>query len=291
MTTQTSTAQQWLDTESYPFEHQYLELDAGTMHYVDEGEGEVILFVHGTPTWSFLYRDYIKSFSATHRCIAIDHLGFGLSDKPTDFSGKPQDHARNLETFILELDLKDITLVVHDFGGPIGLAAAIEQPDRIQRIVLANSWLWATRDDPATLEIDKLLNSELGEQYYLDMNFSAQVLLKQAFYDSTKLSEDVHQQYTSPFPDRDSRLAMLNIGKALVGESDWYQKQWEQLDKLENKEWLFLWGKHDPFLNIGYLDRWKARFPNVKFHTLESGHFIQEEQPEESIRLIREFIQ
>ena len=113
----------WLDRSVYPFAHSYARLEAGTMHYVDEGEGETLLFVHGTPTWSFLYRDMIQALSKNHRCVAIDHLGFGLSEKPEKFSGLPEDHAENLAAFIKKLDLRDITLVVHDFGGPIGLGA------------------------------------------------------------------------------------------------------------------------------------------------------------------------
>lgn len=87
-------AQNWLDRVLYPFESKYVQLEAGSMHYVDEGKGEILLFVHGTPTWSFLYRDIIKTLSLNYRCIAIDHLGFGLSANPGSFSGTPQDHAK-----------------------------------------------------------------------------------------------------------------------------------------------------------------------------------------------------
>jgi len=116
------TAQKWLDTKEYPFSSNYLETQWGKIHYLDEGKGETILFVHGTPTWSFLYRNYIKELSKNYRCIALDHLGFGLSDKPKNFPGTPQLHSENLKALIDALQLKDITLVVHDFGGPIGLS-------------------------------------------------------------------------------------------------------------------------------------------------------------------------
>lgn len=127
-------AQDWLDTAEYPFRHHYADLRNGKMHYVDEGKGDVILFVHGTPSWSFLYRNYIKTFSADYRCIAIDHIGFGLSEKSESFVGSPQEHARNLSEFIRKLELQNITLVVHDFGGPIGLAAAMDNPERIKKL-------------------------------------------------------------------------------------------------------------------------------------------------------------
>ena len=118
-------AQKWLNKSLYPFENHYIQLSSGKMHYVDQGKGDVILFVHGSPTWSFLYRDFISSMSKKYRCIAIDHIGFGLSEKPEDFDGKPQSHSKNLTSFIKKLDLKEITLVVHDFGGPIGIGLSL----------------------------------------------------------------------------------------------------------------------------------------------------------------------
>ena len=98
---------EWLDSTLYPFENKYIQLESGKMHYVDEGEGELILFVHGTPTWSLLYRDYIRELSKNHRCIAMDHIGFGLSDKPSEFEGSPQAHSKNLKEFIEKLVLNN----------------------------------------------------------------------------------------------------------------------------------------------------------------------------------------
>ncbi|MEM9329375.1 MAG: alpha/beta fold hydrolase [Bacteroidota bacterium] len=171
MSTTTHT-QSWIDTALYPFESRYVRLEAGNMHYVEEGHGRTLLFVHGTPTWSFLYRDFIKALSKSYRCIAIDHLGFGLSEHPDLLPGTPQWHAKNLSEFMRKMDLQDITLVVHDFGGPIGLGAGIEQSERIQSVVLFNSWLWATAEEASARKIDKMLNSALGKFLYLNMNFS-----------------------------------------------------------------------------------------------------------------------
>ena len=93
-------AQQWLDTTLYPFENKFIQLDAGKMYYVDEGEGDIILFVHGTPAWSFLYREHITELSKKHRCITVDHIDFGLSEKPENFDGTPQSHSKNLTEFM-----------------------------------------------------------------------------------------------------------------------------------------------------------------------------------------------
>lgn len=284
-------SQNWIDTNLYPFQHNYLSLEAGKMHYVDEGKGTVVLFVHGTPTWSFLYRDFIKELSKNHRCIAIDHLGFGLSEKPDSFAGTPQLHAQNLSEFIKALDLKDITLVVHDFGGPIGLAAGIENHQRIKRIVLFNTWLWETKENKDAQKIDKIVNSGLGRFLYLNINFSPKVLLKKGFADKKNLTKAVHKQYIKPFPTKASRQSLLNIAKALTGSSDWYEEQWNQLDKLQDKEWLILWGTEDTFISMEYLDKWKHRLPKAKVVELECGHFVQEEETEASIAAILSFME
>lgn len=286
----TAFSQSWVDTSLYPFENKFLRLEAGNMHYVDEGKGDLILFIHGTPTWSFLYRDFIKDLSKDHRCIAIDHLGFGLSEKPDSVSGTPEWHAQNLSEFIKKLDLQDITLVVHDFGGPIGLAAGIENSERIKRVVLFNSWLWATNKGKQAQKIDKTLNSGLGKFLYLNMNFSSKVLLKKGFANKKNLSKEVHEQYIKPFPDKGSRIPLLNLGKALVGSSDWYQDQWEKLDPLAEKEWLILWGTKDEFITKENLHKWQERLPSVRTIEFECGHFVQEEKTEESINAIDAFI-
>lgn len=280
----------WLDTALYPFNSRFLRLEAGDMHYVDEGKGDVILFVHGTPTWSFLYRNLIKELSKDYRCIAIDHLGFGMSGKPDSVSGTPEWHANNLSEFIRKLNLEEITLVVHDFGGPIGLAAGIENSDRIKRVVLFNSWLWAIEEGKQVQQIDRIINSWLGKFLYLNMNISPKVLLKKGFDNKKNLSKEVHRQYIRPFPDKTARIPLLNLAKALVGSSDWYQDQWEKLDRLSDKEWLIMWGIKDEFITMEYLKKWQERIPNEKTKEFACGHFVQEERSEESIKEIMTFM-
>lgn len=289
--TSPSFAQDLLDTNLYPFENKYLNLIEGKMHYIDEGEGPSILFVHGTPTWSFLYRDIIKELSKDYRCIAIDHLGFGLSDKPDSSGGTPEWHASNLMEFIEQLDLDSLTLVVHDFGGPIGLAAGIEHSERIQKVVLFNSWLWATDQNKAALKVDKTVNTWLGSFLYLNANISPKLLLKKGFADKSKLSKASHQQYLLPFPNKASRIPLLQLAKALVGSSNWYQKQWEQLEQLENKEWLIIWGMKDEFITTEYLQKWQNRLPQAQTLKLDCGHFVQEEETLAAITAIKAFME
>ncbi len=222
--------------------------------------------------------------------MAIDHLGFGLSDKPADFAGTPARHAQMLAEFVEKLGLEDITLVVHDFGGPIGLGWANQHPDKVKRVVLFNSWLWETKSNPEVQKIDKLINSWLGRFLYLNMNFSPKVLLKKGFADKEKLSKEVHQHYLKPFPNKASRQGPYQLARALAGSSDWYQQQWELLDKLEDKQWLILWGIKDEFLRPEFLQRWQARLPQARVETFDCGHFVQEEAIAPVLKVMEAFL-
>lgn len=260
------------------------------MHYIDEGVGEVMLFIHGTPTWSFLYRDFIQSFSKSYRCVAIDHLGFGLSDHPEHIDGTPQSHSKNLIEFIDRLGLDQMTLVVHDFGGPIGLSAGIHHHQKVRQVIAFNTWLWETKSNPEVKKVNKILHSWFGRFLYLHLNFSPKVLLKKGFHDKKKLTRNIHRQYLSPFPNKTSRHTLLNLGMSLAGSSDWYELQWEHLDKLEKKPWLFLWGTKDEFITRQYLQKWKSRLPHAVVKEFDCGHFVQEEKTVESIHAIELFL-
>ena len=161
----------WLDQKEYPFNSNYFNVNGHQMHYIDEGQGETILFIHGTPSWSFDFRNVIKSLSKNYRCIAIDHVGFGLSDKPEFYDYSTQNHSWTLEKFVLELGLKNITLVLHDFGGPIGLDFAIRNSQLIKRITVLNSWLWSSEGDPKYLKLKRILKSPLLPFLYKYLNF------------------------------------------------------------------------------------------------------------------------
>ncbi len=129
----------WLDRNEYPFAPNWLDLEAGRLHYVDEGKGDPIVMIHGQPTWSFMYRKLVQDLCGDYRCVAPDLIGFGLSDKPSDWSYRVEAHGENLRRLIEQLGLKRITLVVHDWGGPIGMSYAVDHPDNIERIVFLNT--------------------------------------------------------------------------------------------------------------------------------------------------------
>jgi pimeloyl-ACP methyl ester carboxylesterase len=269
----------WLDTAEYPFTPRRLRLSAGEVSCVDEGHGPPILFVHGTPTWSFDWRFLIKELSGTHRCVAPDLLGFGLSEKPAGFGYRPEDHASVIRELIEQLDLREFTLVVHDFGGPIGLSA---YPERAKRLVLFNTWMWGTRDDKRLYRMGKIVRGPLGKLLYRGLNVSPTVIAPSAFGDKRKFTPKLKRHWVAPFPDWQSRIATWKLGASLAESSEWFASLWEQRERLRGKPTLLLWGMKDTAFRAPELERWQKFFGDsadtVRFET--AGHWPHEEEPE-----------
>jgi len=281
----------WLDTHEYPFTSHSFDVEGHRMHYVDEGQGQTLLFVHGTPSWSFEYRHLIKALSASYRCIAPDHLGFGLSDKPSDYAYRTRQHAANLGLLIQHLNLQDIILVVHDFGGPIGLHYAVNHPGNIQRLVILNTWLWSSTGEPEFEKNRKLLNNPFLPFLYRYLNFSARFLVPQSFGNRGKLSRLVHLHYTRPFGKPSQRLGTLAFARSLMHDQAWFEALWMKRACITDKPTLLLWGMKDPFIGGKHLDQFADHFFYRRVVRLEeAGHFPQEECPEIVIREIRAFL-
>lgn len=283
-------ANHWLDTSEYPFTSNYFNINGYKLHYIDEGQGETILFVHGAPSWSFDFRNIIKGISSHFRCVAIDHIGFGLSDKPEHYNYSTQNHSTTLEKFVLEKQLQKITLVVHDFGSPIGLNFAIQHPDNIKNLVILNSWLWSSKDDPDFIKMSKILKSPLLPLLYRYLNFSPKLFLPKSFGDR-RLSKHLLKQYTKPFADRTERNGALAFAKSLLNDQDWFQELWNNRHAISNKPTFFIWGMKDPVIKPKNLEKFVSGFPNSKAMRLETcGHFPQEEQPDIVTKLLIEFL-
>jgi haloalkane dehalogenase len=281
----------WLDRNAYPFEGKYIQVDGGNMHYVDEGEGPPVVMVHGTPTWSFLYRHMIKNLREDYRCIAMDHIGFGMSDKPESWAYAPEAHGHNLHLLMDALHLDDISLIVHDFGGPIGLSYAIAHPEKIRRIAMCNTWLWSLDEDDTVAKAAKIASGPIGKFLYRYFNFSARMLIKQGFRDSEKLTKEIHYQYIQPFDSRAKRSGTIGFAEALLGSGEWYESLWAKRGRLKGKPVQFLWGVHDGFLQSHMLEKWKSAFPEASVEELEAGHFVQDEQPDKVNQVLRDFLQ
>lgn len=281
----------WVNPALYPFESHFFDSGEGRMHYIDEGAGEVLLFVHGTPTWSFLYRQQIQALRTHYRCIAVDHLGFGLSDKPEAGNYHPARQAERLEQLVSALGLQEITLIVHDFGGPIGLHLAIRHPERVRRVILFNSWLWSTAEDPNARQAARFLKSRLGKWIYRQTNFSPKILLKQGFRDKKTLTREIHRHYLRPFGGAADRSGLFQIAQSLLGASDWFGELYRQRAQLAAIPALQLWGEQDPFIQGYQKDRWLEIFPDLEQHSLPAGHFAQEECAVEVNEKIRHFLE
>ena len=281
----------WLDKKEYPFESNYLNVDGNRLHYIDEGSGEVLLFVHGTPSWSFDFRNVIKPLSKHYRCVAFDHIGFGLSDKPKDYPYSIFQHTKNLGRLIEHLNLKNIHLVLHDFGGPIGVEYLLKNATNVSSVTFINSWLGSAEDDPEYQKMKKILKSPLLPILYRWFNFSPKILLPKSFGDK-KLDKQLLKQYTEPFENRHQRNATLAFARSLLNDQALFEKQWQQRDKLQNMPIQLIWGMKDMFCTERYFKKFQAAFPLAETTVLPTaGHFPQEEQPAEVAKVLKSFVE
>ena len=285
------TAPAWLDRAEYPFVSRWLDLPDGRMHYVDEGQGPPIVFVHGTPDWSFAWRHLIKALSPRCRCIAPDNLGFGLSDKPQGYSYAPAEQAANLRRLIEHLGLRDITLVLHDFGGPFGLSYAIEKPANVKRLVLMNTWMWSLSGDRHHERFGRLFGGALGRFLYLRLNFPVRVMMKQAILDQSRFPRRIQEQYARPLGSAADRVATHAYARALLGAGEWYDALWRRREKIRDIPAMIVWGMSDLAFRQEELDRLQTVFSRKRtayFH--DAGHFPHEERSERVVTLVEEFL-
>jgi len=267
----------WLDTVEYPFAPRRFETPDGALSYLDEGTGPTVLFVHGTPSWSFEWRAVIRAPRDRYRCVAVDHLGFGLSDKRPDAKLSVEDHARRLRALVEALDLREITLVVQDFGRPIGVPLAIDLPERVARVVAINTWMWPNGEDPALKKLDRVIRGPLGRFLYRWLNFSPRVLLPSTFAVKQRLTRALHQQYLGPFARRADREGPYQLARALIGADPHYAALWANKRALADKPLTVLWGMKDPALSERYLKTWAEAFAHARLvHVEDAGHFVGE---------------
>lgn len=265
-----------IDRAAYPWTPLARETNAGRQAYVDEGRmtgREVVLFVHGTPSWSYEWRHLIKALAPRYRCIAPDHIGFGHSARPVDWRYALDDHRSNLRELLRNAQVERFHLVVHDFGGPIALPLAIEAPERLLSLTLMNTWLW----DLGT-NVDKALARFL----YLRCNFSARFLLPLAWGKRRKLDRATHRAYYEMFPTRESRLGTWAFAQALSRERAEMERYGSQLAELRGVKTLIAWGTADCLIKPVHLARWRQELPQAKVLEIDgAGHWPQEEAPEE----------
>jgi haloalkane dehalogenase len=281
----------WLDREEYPFSEKYFDLPMGRMHYVDEGESEhVIVMVHGNPAWSFTYRRLIKCLSKKYRCIAPDHIGFGLSDKPAQWDYLPESHALNFEKLLGDLDIKSITLVVGDWGGPIGLSYALSHPDKIKSIVITNTWMWPVKGIFHYEMFSKFMGGIIGRTLIRKYNFFVTVLMKRMF--RTEIDPSIHQHYIEPLKAPDDRKGCWIFPKQIIDSSNWLSVLWNERAAIADKPAMIVWGNKDIAFRRIELDKWKTLLQNVEVHAYDGvGHFVQEELGDDLCPLVEKHLE
>ena len=281
---------------TFPYEARFLRAGEISLHYVDEGPSDAnpLLFLHGNPTWSYLWRKPIAELSADgHRCIAFDHMGFGRSDKPPRLSAYTlKRHVDNALALLDELDLRDVTLVAHDWGGPIGLGAVLERAERLRALVLINTWAWEL---PSFLPpfLREFRTEGLGEILALGGNlFVESIPGGMARRDPEPV---MMEAYRAPFPDYWSRAGTLAFQRDIpLTERDRSAELMgsihERLPSLDVPVGL-VWGMRDPVFQPVFLDQWLQLFPRAAVtEVADAAHFVPEDRPDVVVAAIRRLL-
>ncbi|HEX6273680.1 MAG TPA: alpha/beta fold hydrolase [Polyangiaceae bacterium] len=272
----------WFDRDGYPFRSHTLELAEGRLHYLDEGHGPAVLFVHGTPSWSYDQRALIGALSTRYRCIAPDLLGFGLSDRPTRVGEPLALHTKHVAELLRALDIDRYALVAHDFGGPIGLTVALDDPRRLRAVCLMNTWAWSMAEDPEFEKLRRLAGSALMRCLYRYANFSARVMVKSSWGKRTPLTRTRHRHFTALFPNRASREGTWAFARSLVTDDARFDAIGARLGALGETPALVVWGMADRFVGAPHLARWKRELPHARFVEIDdAGHFPHDEAPDD----------
>jgi haloalkane dehalogenase len=276
---------EWL-TPLYPFEDRWFEVDGNTIHYVDEGNGPAVLFVHGNPTWSFLYRNIIRELRTDFRCIAVDYPGFGLSTARDGYGFTPAEHSAVVEKLVLALDLRDLTLMVQDWGGPIGLGLAGRQSDRVSALVIGNTWAWPAQGDVQLERFADLVGGPIGAFFIRYFNAFVNVFIP--IGTARTLSTDEMNAYRLPFPNRESRRPVEIFPREITASAPFLAEVEAGLARLSDRPTLIVWGERD----LAFQQRHRARFEELfpRHRTVlfaNARHFIQEDEPERIATEIR----
>lgn len=280
--------------DEYPFASHYLDLDGVRYHYVDEGEGETLLFVHGNPTWSFAWRNLITDLSRDYRVLAVDHIGCGFSDKPQQYDYRLGQHIENLGRFVTQLDLQRVTLLAHDWGGAIGMGVAGRMPQRFSRIVLFNTAAFRSTRIPLRIAVCRI--PVLGPLAIRGMNLFARAALRMAVSHQEKMTPAVRRGYLAPFGNWHDRIAQLRFVQdiPLKPSHPSYQTLCDVeagLDKLQDHPLLLMWGEQDWCFSPEFRREFEQRFPEAESVTFDdAGHYVFEDAGERILPRLREFL-
>lgn len=273
--------------ELFPFPSRRFETAGGVgVHYVDEGRGRPILMCHGNPTWSFLYRDVIARLRDEFRCVALDYPGFGLSDRPAGYGYTAQEHAAVVTELVRALDLRDAIVMGHDWGGPIGLAAACADPDRFSGVALGNTWFWPA--DRRARMFSRVMSSRPLQRAILRRNLFVERVLPAGLARTLTDAEFEHYRAVQPSPE--ARVGVARLPREIVAA----RPLLERLDTavpelLGDRRALVTFPMRDAaFPARTVLPRLRAAFADVEVVELPGAkHFVFEDAPDEVAAAVR----
>lgn len=273
----------WSFGGTWPYDPRWLFTDGIRLHYVDEGPrgGEPVVLLHGNPTWSYLYRRYIGALAdAGHRVVAYDELGFGRSDKPhavREYS--LERHGRHFAALMDELGLDGVTLIVHDWGGPLGLGWAAEHPERVRRLVILNTFSESAPGARGPFRWPLTRGLLVKAMHFYVRGF----LFRGGLRHPESLGERERAAYLAPHPSWPSRSGVLAYTRLAARPPDY--------EALRGKPVLFCWGMRDRALGEHALRRWQERLPGATTVEHEdAASFVPEDAPEESLQAILGFL-
>lgn len=283
----------------FPFKRNYLDRNGQKYHYVNEGQGSPVVMIHGNPSWSFYYRNLIATLKVNHQCIVPDHIGCGLSDKPgdIDYDYTLVKRIDDLEALLEHLNVtENITLVVHDWGGMIGLGYAARYPDRIKRLVILNTGAFhlpESKSFPWALKACQ--NSMLGSPLVRGLNAFSGI----ASYIGVKrkpMSKVIREAYVMPFNSWDNRISTLRFVEDIpLKKNDRNYKLVSEIDQnlqnLQDVPTIICWGLLDFVFDKHFLALWKTKMPQAEIHEFDDcGHYILEDASEQVVPLIQNFL-
>jgi haloalkane dehalogenase len=264
----------------YPFESRWFESSVGRIHFVDEGKGPAIVFFHGNPTWSFLYRGIVSGLRDRFRCIAVDYPGFGLSDRPQGYGYTPLEHAQTMGELVDDLELDGFVTMGQDWGGPISLSLAFSRADRVRGVVLGNTWIWPI-DRLATKVFSRVMSTALMQRRILERNYFVERLMPLAMAKELSVEEMNHYRRAQPTPE--ARAGVAEFPRQLLAARPWLEELEHQVrTSLGSKPALVVWGMKDfGFPPRAHLPRMRSTFADATLVELSKAkHFIQEDEPE-----------
>ncbi|HEX2046872.1 MAG TPA: alpha/beta fold hydrolase [Acidimicrobiales bacterium] len=271
----------------YPFESRWLRTSAGDVHYVDEGQGTPLLFLHGNPTWSFLYRHLIGSLREEFRCVAVDYPGFGLSDRPSGYGYTPGEHAGVVGELIDRLGLDGLVVVGHDWGGPIGLSVAAARADRVAGLVLGNTWFWPSEGRARVFSA--VMSSRPAQKAILERNFFVERFVPQGVV--RQLDDEEMEHYRAVQPTPAHRVGVAALPRQIVAARPWLEELSRTVPaRLGDKRALITWPLRDmAFPARRMLPRARAAFRDVTVVELpRAKHYFQEDCADEVTAAISE---